>query len=288
MRRAVLCICVLAVSAGCTAGLHGGRSPLSACRSTVKEKEQVIEEKNKVIREKQQEVREKEKVISGLRDRVSELERLLKISYREQEQYDERIRNVTSGVRGFLKQQIMDYRNFLTHLSLEDFVGNPLIKRGSMDDSANMVVLSGHPVPAQGQINGVGGYFAGPGKISVKLLKKVGEDYIVTSSKTAAVNGSQPGRQLIDFEKPVIAEKGDLVAFYFPEGVNVYYDGGIGEASWMRISPDECRNGKKLKREDILRKKRQSRKYSLNYYGVFYSRAGRAAGGGQPRPGSAP
>jgi hypothetical protein len=269
MRWILLFAFICAAGMGCAASCPNLEQDLNACRQTVSAKEQRIHEQQSAIEQKEQTIARKNEAISSLEKRVAELNRRLNISYSEQDRYDERIRGVTSAVRGYIKQQIQEHRTFLTDIALEDFLGNPLIARESMDEENSMIVDLAHPVPAKGQVNGVGGYFKGSGEIFVKLLRPVGEDYIVTYSKVLQVAENGEGKQLIDFDKPILADEGDIVAYYLAGPVAVAYDGKIGISSYFRMREDEYPAGERLKADDILLPKQTKRKYSLNYYGIF-------------------
>lgn len=270
MRWLVLFLCLLTAGMGCATAFPNVEQELSSCRQSVTDKQQRIEAQQAAIEQKEQAIAEKQETISTLNARIAELERRLKISYSEQDRYDERIQRVTSAVRDFIKKQIQEERTFLTDVALEDFVGYPLVEREFLEDPANFIVDIAHPVPGQGQINGIGGYFKGNGEFFVKLLRPAGEDYLVTHNKSLQVAADQPGKKLIDFDKPIFVNEGDILAFYFPDpSVLVSYDTHIGVNSYHRMRKDKYPNGSRLKADDIERPETTKRKYSLNYYGFF-------------------
>jgi hypothetical protein len=129
-----------------------------------------------------------------------------------------------------------------------------------------------HPIPSGGQINGIGGYFTGSADIVIKLLRPVGNDYIVIYNKQVKVEAAEPGKQYIDFDSPFIAKKGDVIAYYFPGPVNVPYDSDIGINTYSKIKSDKYAHGDRIAAEDIWHSDQIKRKYSLNYYGIFYTR----------------
>ncbi len=270
MRWLVLFICLLTAGMGCATAFPNVEKELASCRQSVSDKQERIEAQQAAIEQKEQAISEKEETISSLNSRIGELEHRLKISYSEQERYDERIQRVTSAVRDFIKKQIQEERTFLTDVALEDFIGNPLVERQYLEDPVNLIIDVAHPVPGQGQINGIGGYFKGNGEIFVKLLRPVGEDYLVTHSKSLQVAADEPGKKLIDFDKPIFVNQDDILAFYFPDSsVVVSYDTHVGVHSYHRMRKDRYPNGTRLKADDIERPEQTKRKYSLNYYGIF-------------------
>ena len=270
MRWLVLFSCLLTAGMGCATAFPNVEKKLASCRQSVTDKEQRIEAQQAAIAQKEQAIAENQETISRLNSRISELEHRLKISYSEQERYDERIQRVTSSVREFIKKQIQEERTFLTDVALEDFVGYPLVERESLEDPANLIIDTAHPVPGQGQINGIGGYFKGKGELFVKLLRPIGEDYLITHSKALQVAADEPGKKLIDFDKPIFVNEGDILAFYFPDAsVLVSYDTHVGVNSYHWMRKDKYPNGARLKTDDIEQTEQTKRKYSLNYYGIF-------------------
>jgi hypothetical protein len=127
-------------------------------------------------------------------------------------------------------------------------------------------------VPSQGQINGIGGYFTGACDIHIKLLRPVGNDYIVTYSKPLKVEAAEPGERLIDFDQPIIARKGDIIAYYFSGPVNVPFDSALGIPSYFKMGSDKYQKGDRVAADDIWQSDQTKRKYSLNYYGIFYTK----------------
>ena len=165
-----------------------------------------------------------------------------------------------------------DQRNFLTNIALEDFVGDELIERANTGEENIMVVHVAHPVPSGGQVNGIGGYFNGSGNLVVKLLRPTGNDFIVIYDKQISVSVETPGEQLIDFDSPFIVKKGDIIAYYFPGPVIVPHDINIGTTAYLKMRSDQYPHGSRVTSADIWREGQPLRKYSLNYYGIFYTR----------------
>ena len=268
MRWILLFVSVCAAGMGC-ATCPDVRQQLKQSEQTIEMREKLIEQQRAVISEKEGIIEDKNETISTLKNQIDELDRRLNISNNEQDRYDERIQQVTSEVRSFVKKQIQQSRSFLTNIALEDFVGFPLIARENMDTDASMVVDLAHPVPGKGQINGIGGYFKGSGSIVVKLMRPVGSDYIVTYNKTLALDAAEAAKRLIDFDSPIMVNKGDVVAYYLPESISVAYDREIGVSSYFRAATDEFPVGERIQADALWKQKQPKRKYSLNYYGIF-------------------
>jgi len=165
-----------------------------------------------------------------------------------------------------------EYRNFLTDIALEDFIGNELIARDKSGDEQIIIIDVANPVPSGGHINGIGGFFSASGDIIIKLLRPVGKDYIVTYNKKLQVTIDNPDKKFVDFDKPIISKKGDIMAYYFPGPVIVPYNSDHGVNTYSKMRSDKYKNGDRVPADDIFDADQIKRKYSLSYYGVFYSR----------------
>lgn len=269
MRWISMLVSIMMIGMGC-ATCPDVRQQLDECQNSRSEQDRLIARKESIIRQKDQTIEEQKKNIKMLEQKVAEINRRLNISSEEKSCYDERIRRISSSVREFIKKQIRDERNFLTDIALEDFVGNPLISRKNTDDANNMIIIDvAHPIPGQGQINGIGGYFTDSCEIHIKLLRPVGNDYIVTCNKPITVDATDAGKQHIDFKQPVMARKGDIVAYYFSGPVSVPFDVDLGINSYFKTDAEEYQNGDRIEADAIWQSDQDKRKYSLNYYGIF-------------------
>ncbi|HMA66593.1 MAG TPA: hypothetical protein VKO20_02130 [Desulfosalsimonadaceae bacterium] len=269
MRWVLVFASLLAACTGCAASCPTLQERLEECRQTITDKETKISEQQSALNNREKRIAEKNETIESLEGRIAKLEKRLNISGSEQQYYDKRLSDLTSGIRSYIKGQIQQSRDFLTRIELEDFIGNPLIERRHLDEEARMIVDTAHPVPGKGQINGIGGYFRGSGRVLVKILRPVGEDYIVAASKALKVGAESAGKHLLDFDNPVIVNKGDLVGYYLPGPAGAAYDSGIGVRSYFRMREDAFPRGGRIESDEIWRENEPARKYSLNYYGVF-------------------
>ncbi|MFO7838510.1 MAG: hypothetical protein R6X08_03280 [Desulfosalsimonadaceae bacterium] len=269
MRWLLVFAALLAVCTGCAASCPTLQERLDDCKQTITNREEKIAEQQTALKKREQRIDKKNEAIESLEERIAKLEKRLNISGSEQKYYDKRLRELTSEIRSYVKGQIEQNRAFLTRIELEDFIGNPLIARRNLDEGTRMVVDTAHPIPGKGQINGIGGYFSGSGIIVVKILRPVGEDYMVAASKALEVTADSKGKHLLDFDNPIIVNKGDLVGYYIAGPAAVSYDSGPGVQSYFRMRKDDFNDGRRVEADEIWREKEPARKYSLNYYGVF-------------------
>lgn len=269
MRWLFVCMMAALTGLGCAANCKNIQQQLDTCQATITDQDFIIKKQESTMRQKDQQADELKNKIHTLETQIAELNRRLNISSSEKGRYDERIKNITYSVREFLRDQMRETRNFLTDVSLEDFIGNELIERGHSGETELFIVDVLHPVPSEGQINGIGGYFLTSADIVIKLIRPVGKDYVVIYDKQVRAEVNSPGKLNIDFDSPFIVQKSDIIAFYFPGTVNVPYDVDIGTDTYSRMKSDKYKHGDKIADDDIWHAEQIKRKYSLNYYGVF-------------------
>jgi len=272
MRWIFLFILMAMTTIGCAANCQNVQMELNTCQATLADQDFIIKKQESAMRQKDQKIAEQQESIEKMGADIAELNRRLNIITNEKGRYDERIRTIASSVREFIKQQMRDNRNFLTDIALEDFIGNELIERAHSGDEKLIIFNVDNPVPSGGQINGIGGYFIGSADIIIKLLRPVGNDYIVIYSQQLHVEADKPGKQYIDFDNPFIVKKGDIIAYYFPGPVNVPYDSNIGISTYSTMRSDKYGHGERIAADNIWQSEEINRRYSLNYYGIFYTR----------------
>lgn len=272
MRWIFLFILVAMTTIGCAANCQKVQQELNTCQATQTDQDYIIKKQESTLRQKDQKISEQHESIKKMGTDIAELNRQLNISSSEKGRYDERIKTIASSVREYIKKQMQDNRNFLTGIALEDFIGSELIERAHSEEENILVVDVSNPIPSGGQINGIGGYFTGSADIVVKLLRPSGNDYIVIYNKQVQVETEAPGSKYIDFDSPFIVKKGDVIAYYFPGSVNVPYDSDIGTNAYSKMRSDKFGHGDRMAAADIWHADEIKRKYSLNYYGIFYTR----------------
>lgn len=272
MRWPFLLILVAMMTIGCAADCTNVQQQLNTCQTKLTDQDFTINKQESILRQKDQKIEEQSAAIERMGKDIAELHRQINILTSEKGRTNERARDIAASVREYIKKQTQDNRNFLTSIALEDLVGDELIERANTGEDGMLVVNIAHPVPSGGQINGIGGYFTGAGDMVVKLLRPAGNDFVVIYDKQIVVTAEKPGEQLIDFDSPFIVKKGDIIAYYFPGPVNVPYDTNIGTTAYLKMRLDRYPHGSRITSADIWQTNQTQRKYSLNYYGIFYTR----------------
>ncbi|RJP89140.1 MAG: hypothetical protein C4518_10390 [Desulfobacteraceae bacterium] len=274
MRWIFLFVLVAMTTIGCATNCQNVQQKLDVCQATLTDQDFIIKKQESTIRQKDEQIAGQNKTIEKMGVNIAELERQLDISSNEKGRKDERVRDIAASVREYIQKQMRENTNFLTGIALEDFVGDELIQREHSGDEKMMIVNVAHPVPSGGQINGIGGYFSGTSDVIIKLLRPVGNDYVVIYNKELKFEAEGSGKTYVDFDSPFIVKKGDVIAYYFPGPVNVPYDSNIGTNAYSEMGSDEYAQGDRIAAEDIWHADQVKRKYSLNYYGIFYTRVG--------------
>ena len=98
----------------------------------------------------------------------------------------------------------------------------------------------------------------------------MGKDYIIIDSKKLSFDIEKAGKAHVDFENPLIVKKDDVLTFYFPKSVTVPYDTGLGTSAYSEMKEDEYESGGRIAADDFIQASKIKRKYSLNYYGIFF------------------
>ncbi len=207
----------------------GACAVLMACQSTPdvqKLKNEKAELKAQLSGAKQQisSLRSEHKIMAADN---TELKRIMAILDTEKESRTEESAVLRAQTRHFTQLTIDQLKKFLVQSNLLDYVGEELFSRTKMDiDSAVLVDLA-NPIPRNGTLMGIHGYFAQATRFSVNVLRPVGERYVVVW-QGPMLEMAKTGAQRMQFPLSVGVEKGDIVAYDFPESIGIKYDQGTG------------------------------------------------------------
>ncbi len=167
-------------------------------------------------------------------------------------------------VRRFVQRQIDGLKSFLVRGDLLDYVGGEQVARKKYDNRPLMLVDLQNAVPRPGVLTGVGGHFAKPTQMVVKVLRPINNDLVVIwESRPIAIN--KAGRVNVTFPVTVGVEKGDVLGYYFPKLATATFDTGTADT---RYTKENLRPGSKLK-PSSLSGKNERRSYALGVYGLL-------------------
>jgi len=138
-------------------------------------------------------------------------------------------------IRNFTQKQIDGLKEFLVESNLLDYVGSELFERSQFARDPLVLVDFANPVPRDGSLMGVTGYFAEPTTLTVNVLRQVNDRYVVVwQSQNMEV--SLLGQQRLRFPVSVGVEKNDVIAYDFSTNMGVNYDEGTGQTLYSNRS----------------------------------------------------
>ncbi len=172
--------------------------------------------------------------------------------------------SLRAHVRSFVQDQIDGLKDFMVMGDLLDYVGGELVARTSLDEEPLMIVDLTHPMPRDGILTGVGGFWNQPGVIKVKVLRPL-EDRLLVVWASKALRVASKERNTVSFPVNVGVEKGDVMAYYLQYPGSVSYDAGTGDARYLS---DDLMIGSKVHLKD-LKGAKERRAYSLGVYGLL-------------------
>lgn len=203
---------------------------------------------------------------ASLQAEVQELNRIMGVLGTEKSSRMQESSQLRGLMREFVQDQIDLLKEFLVKGDLLDYVGGELVSRTGTDqpEQDKVLVDLANPMPAEGVLTSVGGFFTMPGSFRVKVMRPVeGNLFVVWESKP--LNVAAAGKTRINFPVNVGVEKGDLLAFYFPHQVIAALDTGTGDT---RTYDGDVALGKSLAIRSLDNGK-QKRAYSLGVYGLL-------------------
>jgi hypothetical protein len=239
---------------------------LGACQTTpqVAELESEKTALQAKLAEAEQRIGVLEREEARLRQHTTELERVAGVLATEKSSRVEESAQLRQQVRKFIQQQIDELRAFLVKGELLDYVGSELVERSHIEPKALTLVDLAHPMPRQGTLTGVTGYFSAPTQLQLKVLRPVEDEYVVIwESELLSVPGA--GEQTVQLPVSVGVESGDVVAYAFPEAARVSFDKGTGDT---RYTGKDLALGDTISASSLSGKK-ENRAYSLGVYAIL-------------------
>ena len=229
---------------------------------------QQLENKNQTLQQQLNSTNQKITTLESdhkkLNTEMNEKNRLIGIMETEKTSLTKESTLLRGQLRTFVQGQIDSLKSFLLNSNLLDYIGGELIRRKKYDNKPLMLVDNKNPIPQAGVLTGLGGYFAKPTTVIVKVLRKVNDDLVVVwESKTMTI--SKTGIVKKNFPVNVGVEKGDIIGYNFPKLATVSFDEGTGDT---RTTQENLNLGKTVKLSS-LDKSKQKRAYSLGVYALL-------------------
>lgn len=194
----------------------------------------------------------------------AELNRVLGVLDTEKSTRVQESSDLRGQVRKFVQSQIDLLKTFMVNSDLLDYIGGELVERRQIEDESYLLVDLGNPVPRDGTMTGVAAYFTKPTPFVVKILRPTENQLVaVWESKTIVVR--EAGNNRIEFPVSVGIEKGDYLAYYFPETTGVGFDEGTGDTRYMK---SDIKLGGTVRTSSLLGDKKK-RAYSIGVFGLL-------------------
>ena len=229
---------------------------------------QQLENKNQTLQQQlnsaNQKINTLESDYKKLNSEMNEKSRVMGIIDTEKTSLTKESTLLRSQLRTFVQGQIDSLKSFLLNSNLLDYVGGELVRRKKYDNKPLMLVDNKNPIPQAGVLTGLGGYFAKPTTVMVKVLRKVNDDLVVVWESNI-LTIKKTGLIKKNFPVNVGIEKGDIIGYYFPKLATVSFDEGTGDT---RITEKNLRLGKTVSLSS-LDKGEQKRAYSLGVYALL-------------------
>lgn len=199
----------------------------------------------------------------SLNDEIAELNRVASLLNTEKTSRVQESSSLRGTVRLFAQSQIDQLKEFLFASNLLDYVGGELIARSRIDDKPIMLVDLANPIPKDGVVTGLGGYFNQPATFTIKVLRPVEENLVVIwESKNISI--SARGVQRFSFASNVGVQKGDLMGYYVSTP-GVSFDTGTGDTRYLE---NDVKPGAVVPMSSLSGKEKR-RAYSIGVFGLL-------------------
>ncbi len=194
----------------------------------------------------------------------TELKRVMAILDTEKTTRTTESANLRLQVRRFTQAQIDNLKEFLVQSDLLDYVGDELFDRTKLDAEPAVLIDFANPIPRNGSLVGVSGYFVQASSFVVNVMRPLNERLVVIwQSPSIAVEHA--GAQRVRFPVSVGVEGGDVIAYDFLAGVGVKYDQGTGDTA---LSKRNFTLGASVD-PDSLKAREEKRAYSLGVIAIL-------------------
>lgn len=198
------------------------------------------------------------------KNEIDELNRVMSILNTEKSSRVEESTELRRQVRGFVQQQIDAFKEFLVQGELLDYIGSELVDRSKVEEEPLLLVDLANPVPRNGTLTGVAAQLRTATPFAVKILRPI-EDQLVVIWESQLLNVDQSGMVRKQFPVSVGIEKGDYLAYYFPQTTGVTFDQGTGNT---RYSKDDVKLGQSIRRSS-LDGDDEKRAYSIGVFALL-------------------
>jgi len=162
--------------------------------------------------------------------RFEECQRLTSIQSREKLAKEQDLARLREVYRGYISGQYQSLDALLHNVELLDYFGGEIVAR-EKDQGSNMTLIFQQPLPANGRILRVRADVVYKTRFKLLIFRPLGKELLCVWASDPLDIDNVGTSEMVDLPVPVHVQKGDIVGFYFPEKIGVYYDEKTGSFS---------------------------------------------------------
>jgi len=162
--------------------------------------------------------------------RFEECQRLTNILSREKMAKEQDLARLREVYRGHISGQYQALDGLLHNVELLDYFGGEIVAR-EKDQGSNMTLIFQQPVTANGRILRVRADVVYKTRFKLLIFKPLEKELLCVWASDPLDIDNVGASEMVELPVPVHVQKGDIIGFYFPEKIGVYYDEKTGNFS---------------------------------------------------------
>lgn len=162
--------------------------------------------------------------------RLEEAQRLSGILSREKMAKDQDLARLREVYREYIGTQYKSLDGLLHNVELLDYFGGEIVAR-EKDQGSDMTLVFQQPLPANGRILRVRADVAYKTRFRLLIFKPLGKELLCVYASDPLDIDNVGASEMVELPVPVHVLKDDIVGFYFPEKIGVFYDESTGNFS---------------------------------------------------------
>ena len=194
--------------------------------------------------------------------RLEECKQLTGILSREKMAKEQDLARLREVYRGYIGGQYKTLDGLLHNVELLDYIGGEIVAR-EKDQGSDLTLVLQQPLPENGRILRVRADVAYKTRLRLLIFKPIDKELLCVYASDPLDIDNVGTSEIVELPVPVHFQKGDIIGFYFPEKIGVYYDENTGNYSVYKASG---RIGERIARNKAESEKRN---YSLGILTVL-------------------
>lgn len=194
--------------------------------------------------------------------RFEECQQLTGILSREKLAKEKDLARLRQVYRGYIGGQYQTLDGLLHNVELLDYFGGEIVAR-EKDQGSNVTLVFQQPVPENGRVLRIRADVAYKTRFQLLVFKPLEKELLCVYASAPLDIDNVGTSEMVELPVPVHVQKGDILGFYFPEKIGVYYDEKTGNFSVYKAPG---RIGERIERSKADSEKRN---YSLGVLTVL-------------------